>query len=112
MTTKISELYRIWLKPGHLPENEAREVTIASAKVETLHPRPGQESKAVVLSFKGKPHSMIVNMSNANRLYTICGDDLDSWPGQVIALRRGMWGAKATILVERPAAATNGNGKK
>lgn len=109
MTTKISELYRIWLKPGHLPETEAREVTISGAKVETLHPRPGQEQKAVVLSFKGKPHQMIVNMSNANRLYTICGDDLDSWAGQVIALRRGMWGAKPTIIVERPA---NGKGAK
>lgn len=107
--TKVSDLHTLWLKPAHLPTQGAREVTIERAEVKELHPRPGQKKQAIVLSFVGKIHKMIVNSGNANRLASIAGDDMEAWPGVVIGLKRGEWGDKATIVIEQ---VTNGNGKK
>lgn len=107
--SKVSDLYTLYLKPKHLPEQGNREATIEAAKVETLHPRPGQEQRAIVLSFVGKPHKLIVNQGNANRLVSIAGDDYSQWPGVTIALKRGQWGSKPTVIIEP---AQNGNGHK
>lgn len=107
---RISELYRLYLKPSHLPQDgSAREATIERATVETLHPRPGQEMKAIVITFKGKPHRLILNQGNANRMYNIAGDDTDKWPGLVVALSRATWGPKETIIISEPK--NGGNGK-
>ena len=105
---KVSDIYTLYLKPKHLPEEGSKETTIERATVETLHPRPGQEIKAIVLSFVGKHHKLILNQGNANRLASIAGLDTEAWEGIVISLKRGKWGSKATIIIEP---ATNGNGK-
>jgi hypothetical protein len=113
--TKVSELYTLYLKPAHLPQDGSRrEATIEKAEVATLHPRPGQESKAILISFVGKAHKLILNQSNANRMYNIGGDDTDAWAGLVIGLRRDRYGQKETIVIEPGpnGAGKNGNGKK
>lgn len=103
---KASDIYTLYLKPAHLPaDGSRREATIESATVATLHPRPGQEQRAILLSFVGKAHKLILNQSNANRLATIGGDDCDGWAGLVIGLRRDRYGQKETVIIE---AATNG----
>lgn len=108
---KASEIYNLYLKPAHLPaDGTKREATIEKVTLETLHPRPGQESKSIVLSFVGKAHKLILNQSNANRLVLIAGDDTDAWKGLVINLSRSKYGAKDTVLIE-PALTTNGNKK-
>lgn len=107
---KASDLYTLYLKPAHLPtDGSPRQATIESAALATLHPRPGQEQRAILVSFVGKAHKLILNQSNANRLVAIAGDDCDGWAGIVVNLRRDRYGAKETVVVE---AATNGNGKK
>ena len=107
---KASDIYTLYLKPAHLPaDGSPREATIERAEVKTLHPRPGQEQKAIVISFKGKAHKLILNQGNANRLATLGGDDIEAWAGLVIGLKRSTWGPKDTILIEP---ATSGNGKK
>jgi hypothetical protein len=107
---RASEIYNLYLKPAHLPaDGSKREATIERVELATLHPRPGQESKSIVLSFVGKAHKLILNQTNANRLVIIAGDDTDAWKGLVINLSRGKYGAKDTVLIE-PAA--NGNSKK
>lgn len=107
---KASDIYTLYLKPAHLPQDGSpRQATIESATVATLHPRPGQEQRAILLSFVGKAHKLILNQSNANRLATIGGDDCDGWAGLVIGLRRDRYGQKETVIIE---AVTNGNGKK
>src|SRR5690606_29802088 len=98
-------------KPHHLPaDGSAREATIEKATIETLHPRPTETKKFVVVSFVGKVHKLILNGGNANRLVAIAGDDLTGWSGIVISLKRGEWASKPTIIIEK---ATNGkeNGK-
>jgi hypothetical protein len=107
---KASDYYTLYLRPAHLPaDGSRREATIEKATVATLHPRPGQEQRAILLSFVDKAHKLILNQSNANRLATLGGDDIDGWAGLVIGLRRDKYGQKETVIVE---AATNGNGKK
>lgn len=107
---KASEVYTLYLKAHHLPQDGSpRQATIESAAVATLHPRPGQEQRAILVSFKGRPHKLILNQSNANRLVAIAGDDLEGWPGIVVNLRRDKYGQKETVIVSE---ATNGNGKK
>src|SRR5262245_32024521 len=99
--TKVSDLYTLYLKSHHLPQNSsAREATIERANVETLHIRPTEEKRLIVISFKGKPHKLILNQGNANRMVSIAGDDIAAWPGVVISLRRGSWGSKPTIIIE------------
>jgi hypothetical protein len=99
--TKASDYYVLYLKPHHLPtDGSRREATIESAKVVTLHPRPGQEQRAILVSFVGKVHKLILNQGNANRLVAIAGDDLEGWPGVVIGLKRATYGPKETILIE------------
>ena len=108
--TKASDLYTLYLKPTHLPQDgSARPATIEAATVATLHPRPGQESKAILIAFVGKPHKLILNQSNANRMVAIAGDDTAGWTGIVVNLRRDRYGQKETIIIEPT---TNGNGKK
>lgn len=109
---KASDVYTLYLKPTHLPtDGSARPATIEAATLETLHPRPGQEIKAILISFVGKPHKLILNQSNANRMVALAGDDCDGWKGLVIGLRRDKYGQKETIIIT-DAPATNGNGKK
>lgn len=108
---KASDIYTLYLKPAHLPQDGSpRQATIESATVATLHPRPGQEQRAILVSFVGKPHKLILNQSNANRLVALAGDDTEGWAGIVVNLRRDRYGQKETVIVE--ASATNGNGKK
>ena len=107
--SKVSDLYTLYLKPKHLPEQDSKEATIEQAAVETLHPQPGKVAKAIVLSFVDKPHKLILNQGNANRMVSIGGDDYSQWPGVTIALKRGKWGSKPTVIIEP---AKNGNGSK
>lgn len=101
--SKISDIYRLYLKPIHLPaDGSAREATIAGATVEELHPRPTEKKRFIVISFVGKPHKFILNQGNANRMYNIGGDDTDKWPGLVITLSRATWGPKETIIISEP----------
>lgn len=103
---KASEIYSLYLKPAHLPaDGSKREATIEKVALETLHPRPGQESKSIVLTFTGKAHKLILNQTNANRLVLIAGDDTDAWKGLVVNLSKGKYGQKDTVVIEP---ATNG----
>lgn len=97
---KVSELYTLYLKPKHLPAEGTREATIQTATAEILHPLPGHEKKALVLSFVGRPHKLILNQGNANRMVSIGGDDFSGWAGLVIGLKRGKWGSRETIIIE------------
>ena len=105
----ITQLYKIYLKPGMLPPDKLVQVTIEAVTVEELHIRPGETKQAVVLSLKGKQARLILNQGNANRLAVIAGTDTDAWPGVVIGLKRAKYGPKETILICEPP--KNGNGK-
>jgi hypothetical protein len=105
--TQVSDLYTLYLKSQHLPEQGAN-ATIERVTVEELHPRPGQTQKAVVLWFKGKNRRLILNQGNANRLADLAGDDTDAWPGTVVHLKPGIWGSKPTVILG--SVATNGKG--
>ncbi len=99
--TKVSDYYVLYLKAHHLPaDGSKREATIAGAEAATIHPRPGQTKKVILLSFVGRPHKLILTQGNANRMVAIAGDDLSGWPGVVIGLRRDTWGDKPTVVIE------------
>jgi hypothetical protein len=101
--TKVSDIYTLYLKPQHLPQDGSqRQATIEKAEVKTLRPRPTEEKRFIVVSFVGKPHKLILNQGNANRMATIAGDDLSGWPGIVISLSRATWGPKETIIISEP----------
>lgn len=98
--TKASEIYTLYLKAHHLPaDGSVREATIEQAEPTTIHPRPGQTKRVIILSFVGKAHKLILTQGNANRMVMIAGDDLAGWPGMVIGLRADMWGDKPTVII-------------
>lgn len=99
--TKVSDIWPLYLKGRHLPaDGSAREATISKAEVEKLHPRANLEQFAIVVSFVGKVHKLILNGSTARALVDIAGDDFSKWGGITVNLRRGMWGQKETVIVE------------
>jgi hypothetical protein len=106
----VADLYNLWLKAADLPAGKTVTVTIAAIKVETLHPRPGEERKALVLSFKDKNRRLILNAGNANRMAAIGGEDYTAWPGLVICLKRTKYTAQQDTIVIEPADG-NGNGR-
>lgn len=96
---KVSDIYKLYLKPHHL-RGQSREATIAGATVETLHPQPGIEEQAIVICFEGKPHRLILNQTNAMRMYDLAGDVIEKWAGLRLVLRPAKWGKKDTIVIE------------
>lgn len=108
--SNVSDIYNLWLKPWHLPPDKPVNVTIQEAEVRTLHPRPTEEKRALILSFVGKNRRLILNDGNANKLADLGGEDYNAWAGLVISLKRQQYTKdKATIIV---GPATNGNGHK
>lgn len=108
--SSVSDLYDLWLKASHLPEGKPVNVTIQRAEIKTLHPRPTEEKRAIVLSFAGKSRRLILNSTNANILADLGGEEIEGWPGLVISLRRKRYTASQDTIIIGPAA--NGNGHK
>lgn len=99
--TKVSDIHPLWLKAHHLPKDGSpREATVEKAELMLLHPRPGQEQLAIVVSFVGKAHRRILNDSNARAMVDIAGDDFSKWAGVTVNLRRTQWGQKETVAIE------------
>lgn len=106
---KVSDYHPIYLKGSHLPaDGSPRPATIESVTLETLHPRPTQEIERIILRFADKPHRLIMNDSNARRLYDLFGDDTEKWVGKTINLSRGQWANKLTVIISEY---QNGKGK-
>lgn len=109
--SNVSDIYDLWLKAHHLPLDKVVNVTIAKAEVRTLHPRPTEEKKAIILTFAGKNRKLILNDGNANKMSDIGGEDYTGWAGLVISIKRQAYTKdKETILISP--APTNGNGTK
>lgn len=104
----VGEFYSLWLKPWHLGDKPVN-VTVARATVETLHPRPTEEKKAIVLAFVGKQRRLILNSSNAGRMADIGGEDTDAWAGLVIQLRRAKHTKDKETIIISSAPTTNGS---
>lgn len=99
----VADFYNLWLKATDLPAGKAVPVTITAVKAETLHPRPGEEKKALVLSFKDKSRRLILNGGNANRMAAIGGEDYTAWPGLVIMLERVAFTKQQDTIIIKPA---------
>lgn len=99
----VSDYYSLWLKAADIPADKVITVTIERVTVETLHPRPTEETKKLVLAFKGKNRRLILNSTNANKLATIGGEDYTAWPGLVIGLKRVKYTAQQDTIVIVPA---------
>lgn len=84
----VSDIYTLWLKPWHLPPDKPISVTIQKAEVRIIHPRPTEEKKAIILTFVGKNHKLILNDGNANKMADIGGEDWAGWQGLVVQLQR------------------------
>lgn len=100
--TKVSDVYTLYLKPWHLP-SAGIDVTITSAHIADLHPRPGSEETkpGIVLSFKGATRKLVLNGGNAGRMVDLGGDDPDHWMGLVIRLKPApLTKTKQTIIIE------------
>jgi len=109
--TTLSDIYNLWLKADNLPPGKVVGVTITAAKVEEIHPRPGQTERRLILSFQGKTRRLIVNSGNANRLANKHGEDYTAYVGLAIGLQRVKFTKdQDTIVVTDPP--TNGNGHK
>lgn len=106
--SNVSDIYTLWLKPWHLPADKPVSVTITQATVETLHPRPTEEKKAIVLSFAGKNRRLILNSTNANKMTDIGGEDFTGWQGLVIQLKRAAFTKGKETIIIGPAP-TNGS---
>lgn len=110
MSNLVSDLYDLWLKAIHLPMDKPVSVTIEKAEVKTLHPRPTEERRALVLSFIGKNRRLILNSTNASKMADIGGEDYSGWTGLVVQLKRQQYTKdKETILISP--APVNGSGK-
>lgn len=105
--TNVSDIYTLWLKPWHLPPGKPVNVTIERAEVRTIHPRPTEEKKAIILTFAGKNRKLILNDGNANKMADIGGEDWTGWQGLVIQLKRASYTKDKETIHILPAA-TNG----
>lgn len=106
MPNNVSDIYTLYLKSRHLPPNGATAV-IERVAEEELHPRPGQTSRKLLLTFKGKNRRLIINQRNANALADLAGEDWSKWVGVTVHLKPGKWGQKDTIILSGQ---KNGNG--
>lgn len=107
--TSVSELYDLWLKPWHLPVGKTITVTIKTAQVKELHPRPTQPERKIVLSFVGKSRRLILNQTQANAMSDLGGEDWTGWAGLVISIKREQYTSDKETIHILPA--TNGNGR-
>lgn len=106
--SNVSDIYTLWLKPWHLPPDKPVNVTIQKAEVRTIHPRPTEEKKAIILTFAGKNRRLILNSTNANALADIGGEDFTGWQGLVIQIKRASYTKDKETIIISPAPA-NGN---
>jgi hypothetical protein len=82
---KLSEVFPSnYLKADDLKGNAAV-VTIASAEIEELG-KGNQKDKKLVLGFRGKEKKLVCNVTNANTIAKLYGDDTEGWIGQRITL--------------------------
>jgi hypothetical protein len=99
----FSRLYNLYLHAAHLPPDQVVQVTIEKASIETLHPRPGQETQSLVLAFNGKQRKLVVNNSQASALADLAGStDTAALVGLVIGLRRVKYGKLESIQISEP----------
>lgn len=106
----VSDLYDLWLKAAHLPADKLVSVTIERAEVKTVHPRPTEERRVIVLSFVGKNRRLILNSTNASKMADIGGEDYSGWAGLVVQLKRQQYTKDKETIIISPAP-VNGNGK-
>ena len=106
----VSDLYDLWLKAIHLPMDKPVSVTIEKVEVKTVHPRPTEERRVIVLSFVGKNRRLILNPTNANKMTDLGGEDWAAWKGLVVQLKRAAYTKDKETIHILPAS-TNGNGK-
>lgn len=97
----------LWLKAHHL-KPDGVQVTIERVDAETVHPRPGEEKRVLVLSFRNARRRLILNGGNVNRMADIGGEDPGGWPGLVVRLKPVKYTAAQNTVVIEPATA---NGK-
>lgn len=103
MSGRLSEVYQLWLKGKHLPgDGSVREAIISQAVVEDTFPRPKVKQRAVVVSFEGKQHRLILSNRLANEAYDILGDDYTKWPGKAIGLYRTGNNQVTLVKVDQP----------
>src|SRR5688572_22527822 len=107
----VADIYDLWLKAHHLPPGKPINVTIQKTEIRTIHPRPTEEKKALVLSFVGKSRKLILNDGNANKMSDIGGEDWTAWTGLVIQIKRASYTKDKETIIIGPAP-TNGNGHK
>ncbi len=82
----VSDLYDLYLSADMLPPGRVVTVVITRVEDKVLHPKPGQEARRLVLSFKDKTRKLVLNRGNADRLAVLFGEDYTAWPGAVIGL--------------------------
>ncbi len=112
MSSNVSDIYTLWLKPWHLPPDKPVNVTIQKAEIRTIHPRPTEERQAIILSFAGKNRKLILNDGNANKMTDIGGEDFTAWQGLVIQIKRAKFTKdKETIYILPAPTNENGTGR-
>jgi hypothetical protein len=92
-----------YLRASDLPQ--PRVVTVASAAMEPLK-NDGKDVDKLVLSFRDRIKSLIVNLTNFESIAALYGDETDTWAGQRIELYadRCRFGSKMVdcVRVRRP----------
>lgn len=61
-------------------------VTIKSVRMETMKDNEGQEQEKPVVFFKESQKAMVLNKTNADRIFEQVDEDTDNWPGKQITL--------------------------
>ena len=85
---KLNEVYTSggsFLKAEHLMGKTIK-VTISEVSVHTFDEGTPKEKKQLVLSFDGKELKLGLNVTNANSIAKILGDDTDMWVGGQIKI--------------------------
>jgi hypothetical protein len=73
------------LKANDIPAGKQVTVTIESIEVQEFEDDSGKKNK-LVLFFKDKEKSLVLNKTNATTISHVLGDDSDAWIGKNIIL--------------------------
>ncbi len=82
-----------WLKSDDIPNGKKIKVTMEHVAEEDL----GGETKPI-LYFVGKEKGLVMNVTNANRISSVFGDETDAWAGKEIFLYKEKVAMKGQLV--------------
>lgn len=77
-----------YLKAADIPE-EGRVFTVKTVEEEEFK-NDGETQNKVIVYFRESEKGLVLNKTNGNTMFDLCGEDTDEWPGKRVKLVTGV----------------------